>query len=282
MDNRNPYEVLGVPSDASPDEVKAAYRALSLRFHPDRMTGLSSSARDDAAARMKALNAAYAVLKNPAKRAALDRKLARASKKIIATPPPPGIPEVDVEPPAWSKRTAREAPTPFAHRAAHQPPPPPAPAQVVFPRYRPSAMPNRTDTPAPTFISAVVAKEDMARFLGFAIFTSLGWCGVVLVAMILPPPVTLMAVLGFSTASIITLSLVKPAFRRQPLGVGNLFGRALMLLLLILVALIAFVVFPQVAAGLPSVSFQLLLQIVGLAFALVVHWGVCMVTYRLI
>ena len=32
---RNPYQVLGVAEDASEDEIKKAYRALSRKYHPD-------------------------------------------------------------------------------------------------------------------------------------------------------------------------------------------------------------------------------------------------------
>ena len=30
------YEVLGVKNDSSQDEIKKAYRSLSLKYHPDR------------------------------------------------------------------------------------------------------------------------------------------------------------------------------------------------------------------------------------------------------
>ena len=67
MQNNDYYEVLGVESDAPAEQVRAAYRKLALKYHPDRN-------RDDAAAaaRMKALNEAYAVLSDTPKRAEYD------------------------------------------------------------------------------------------------------------------------------------------------------------------------------------------------------------------
>lgn len=64
----NPYDVLGVARDAEPDEIKAAYRRLALRYHPDRNPG-------DAAAeeRFKEVSEAYATLRDPASRQRYDR-----------------------------------------------------------------------------------------------------------------------------------------------------------------------------------------------------------------
>ena len=31
----NPYQILGISSDATDDEVKKAYRTLSKKYHPD-------------------------------------------------------------------------------------------------------------------------------------------------------------------------------------------------------------------------------------------------------
>ncbi len=47
------YEVLGVPETATPQEVKAAYRRMALRYHPD------VNKSRDAEARMKEINEAY-------------------------------------------------------------------------------------------------------------------------------------------------------------------------------------------------------------------------------
>ena len=58
----SPWEVLGVPQGASVDEVKAAYRAICLRQHPDRLVGAPESVRAAAHAAMSMANAAYDVL----------------------------------------------------------------------------------------------------------------------------------------------------------------------------------------------------------------------------
>jgi molecular chaperone DnaJ len=62
------YELLGVAPDASPDEIKKAYRKLAQLHHPDKNPG--DSASED---RFKAIGAAYAVLGDADKRAAYDR-----------------------------------------------------------------------------------------------------------------------------------------------------------------------------------------------------------------
>lgn len=61
------YEVLGVARDATPADMKRAYRKLAAEFHPDRNPG-----DDEAAAKMSALNQAYAVLSDPVLRANYD------------------------------------------------------------------------------------------------------------------------------------------------------------------------------------------------------------------
>lgn len=44
-----PHEVLGVPPDASHDEIRAAYRRLASRYHPDRGGDAEAFAKVNAA-----------------------------------------------------------------------------------------------------------------------------------------------------------------------------------------------------------------------------------------
>ena len=56
----DPYKVLGVSPNASDEEIKAAYRALAKKYHPDLNPG-----DERAAKRMNEINAAYDQIKNP-------------------------------------------------------------------------------------------------------------------------------------------------------------------------------------------------------------------------
>jgi curved DNA-binding protein len=66
MQFKDYYETLGVPRDASADQIKKAFRKLARQYHPD------VSKEPNAELRMKEINEANAVLSDPEKRAAYD------------------------------------------------------------------------------------------------------------------------------------------------------------------------------------------------------------------
>jgi DnaJ-class molecular chaperone len=64
----SPYDVLGVKTSASPDEIQKAYRALAKKFHPDLNPG-----NEKAEEQFKRVSAAYSLLGDPEKRGRFDR-----------------------------------------------------------------------------------------------------------------------------------------------------------------------------------------------------------------
>ncbi|MFM6990457.1 MAG: molecular chaperone DnaJ [Rhodoferax sp.] len=70
MAKRDFYEILGVPKNASDEEIKKSYRKLAMKFHPDRNQGEASK---EAEVKFKEAKEAYEMLSDPQKRAAYDQ-----------------------------------------------------------------------------------------------------------------------------------------------------------------------------------------------------------------
>ena len=106
---KNYYQVLQVDPSAEPEVIKAAYRRLADKYHPDRNKGA------DASARMLEINEAYNVLGDDARRAAYD-----ATFRGTALPPPQGYQAGGGQPGAESHQQAYQQ----AYQQTYQPPPP--------------------------------------------------------------------------------------------------------------------------------------------------------------
>lgn len=68
-EQRDLYEVLGISRDASDADIKKAYRKLARKYHPDLNRDNPKAAEE----KMKEVNVAYDILKDPKKRAQYDR-----------------------------------------------------------------------------------------------------------------------------------------------------------------------------------------------------------------
>lgn len=82
MDFKDYYNIMALERDASQDEIKRAYRKLARKYHPD------VSKEADAESRFKELGEAYAVLKDPEKRAAYNELGANWKAGQDFQPPP--------------------------------------------------------------------------------------------------------------------------------------------------------------------------------------------------
>ena len=68
MDYKDYYQVLSLKKDASPEEIKRAYRKLAVKYHPDKNQG-----NKEAEEKFKEINEAYAVLSDPQKKEQFDQ-----------------------------------------------------------------------------------------------------------------------------------------------------------------------------------------------------------------
>ncbi|HEX2910852.1 MAG TPA: DnaJ domain-containing protein [Chloroflexia bacterium] len=75
----NPYKVLAIDPSADTDVISAVYRTLSKKYHPD----INKS--PEAEQRMREINRAYEMLKDPAQRRKVDEELARENNRGAAS-----------------------------------------------------------------------------------------------------------------------------------------------------------------------------------------------------
>jgi curved DNA-binding protein CbpA len=96
----DPYAVLGVSTKATQAEITHAYRRQLRTHHPDTRSNKSTSGADE---RLRQILAAYALLRDPRRRADYDRTVHRAD----ADPGPVQTPVTSLEPtddqpPLWA------------------------------------------------------------------------------------------------------------------------------------------------------------------------------------
>jgi curved DNA-binding protein CbpA len=117
------YDVLQVSPRAEVEVIRAAYRALARKYHPDH----GGNAR-----RMVALNDAWDVLGDPARRAAYDASCTEASNQ-----PSPAAPAPSETGAPRDSGIPRDSGTPRDTAATHAGPPPGRPSGTVldFGRY---------------------------------------------------------------------------------------------------------------------------------------------------
>jgi curved DNA-binding protein CbpA len=108
----DPYKVLQVDPDAEREVIRAAYRTLALKYHPD----LSAGSHD----RMAALNHAWGILRSVSSRAAYDQARAEARRT-------PAVPKPEAPRPETSYAMSTPMPT--------TPPGRPAGSVLDFGRY---------------------------------------------------------------------------------------------------------------------------------------------------
>lgn len=75
MQNKKLYEILGVPNNASKDEIKKKYRECAKKYHPDRFATASEEEKQKAEKIFRDINDAYSILSDDNKRKEYDEQL---------------------------------------------------------------------------------------------------------------------------------------------------------------------------------------------------------------
>lgn len=119
LDRTDHYAVLGLGPQATSEQIRSAYRALLRRNHPD--TRPAGDPADDAVSTATLLQAraAYAVLRDPDRRADYDRTRAQRTRRPTSVRPPemafmgtdPDRPPIQAGPVRWHGSVEWTTPT---------------------------------------------------------------------------------------------------------------------------------------------------------------------------
>jgi len=132
---KNYYQILGVDHSADADAIKAAFRQLARKYHPDLNNGNQQSEE-----KFKEINEAYEVLGNPEKRAMHDTMLKAMQGLGGVRKPAPKAKQTQT----GSSQAAKESPK---AKASHEPAPPPVPkAEAPPPTEKPEESKGRAKT----------------------------------------------------------------------------------------------------------------------------------------
>jgi curved DNA-binding protein CbpA len=102
------YKILEIPSSAKPEKIRDQYRLLVIACHPDKFTDPVAKAR--AEEKIKEINEAYEILRDPSKRARYDRKWRQGQRT-----PPPRPQTWPMSRPERAERTPRQQVTEYLH-----------------------------------------------------------------------------------------------------------------------------------------------------------------------
>lgn len=95
------YDNLKVTRNAPPEVIRAAYKTLSQKYHPDKHPGNADAARV-----MALINVSYQILADPVQRAEHDRWIAQQERLVMPAPSS-----------SWPRQTSSPQPNAAPHSA---------------------------------------------------------------------------------------------------------------------------------------------------------------------